>query len=234
VSYAVDRAAAVQIQGGPDLADATCQILPPHYPGYRRYCPFTASPSARGTWTAPDLAKARALVARSKTGGMSVTVWNYAPVRGFGPLVAKALDSLGYTASVRTLGDSYNSTAFDPRTKAQIGFYGWGTDYPLASTWFSAPLTCVSLEANTTPNWNAAEFCNPRIDRMIARAQNEQAVDPDAARRLWERIDHELVDQAPLVPLLSWNVVDVLGKNVGNYQFSGRGMGLLIDQLWVR
>ena len=43
-----------------------------------------------------------------------------------------------------------------------------------------------------------------------------------------------LVDQAPLVPLISWNVVDVLGKNVGNYQFSGRGMGLLIDQLWVR
>ena len=52
VSYAVDRAAAVQIQGGPDLAEATCQILPAHYPGYRRYCPYTVSPSVRGTWTA--------------------------------------------------------------------------------------------------------------------------------------------------------------------------------------
>ena len=29
------------------------------------------------------------------------------------------------------------------------------------------------------------------------------------------------------------DVLDVLGKDVGNYQFSGRGMGLLIDQLWV-
>ncbi len=234
VSYAVDRAAAVQIGGGSDLAETTCQVLPPHYPGYRRYCPYTASPSAQGAWTAPDLAKARALVVHSGTRGMKITVWDYAPLRGFGPLLVNALRSLGYRASVRTLGDTYNATAFDPRTKAQIGFYGWGTDYPLASTWFSAPLTCASLRASSSQNWNAAQFCDPRIDRLITRAQNEQATNPEAARRLWERIDHELVDQAPMVPLISWNVVDVLGKNVGNYQFSGRGMGLLIDQLWVR
>ena len=43
-----------------------------------------------------------------------------------------------------------------------------------------------------------------------------------------------MVDQAPLVPLIAWNAIDVLAKRVGNYQYSGRGMGLLIDQLWVR
>jgi YVTN family beta-propeller protein len=234
VSYAVDRAAAVEIQGGPIVAETTCQMLPPHYPGYRRYCPYTARPTAGGGWTAPDLAKARSLVARSGTRGMKVTVWDYAPVKGIGPMLVKVLDSLGYQASVKTRGDSYYAAAFDPRRNAQIGFYGWGTDYPLASTWFSAPLTCASLRANTTPNWNAARFCDPPLDRLITRAQNLQATDPEAARQLWERIDHEVVDQAPLVPLLSWNVVDVLGKNVGNYQFSGRGMGLLVDQLWVR
>ena len=235
VSYAVDRATAVQIQGGPILAEATCQVLPPHYPGYRRYCPYTARPTSAGTWTAPDLRRARELVAGSGTKGMNIKVWDNARAPGFGRLLAGVLDSLGYRASVKTLrADTYSATAFDPRTRAQIGFWGWGTDYPLASPWFSVPLTCASLEAHTTPNWNAAQFCDTHLDRMITKAQNEQLTNPDASRRLWERIDRYVVDRAPYVPLIEWNIVDVLGKNVGNYQFSGRGMGMLIDQLWVQ
>jgi len=234
VSYAVDRAAAVRSQGGPDNAQATCQILPPHYPGYRPYCPYTAGSTTQGTWTAPDLAKARALVARSGTRGMQITVWDYAPAKGFGPLAVNVLRSLGYRASLKTLGDTFFSTAYDPSTKAQIGFWAWATDYPLASTWFAPTLTCASLRPNARLNYNAPQFCDPRIDRQIRQALAEQATNPDAARRRWERIDRELVDAAPLVPLVAWKVIDVLSKRVGNYQYNGRGMGLLIDQLWVR
>jgi YVTN family beta-propeller protein len=234
VSYAVDRAAAVQAQGGPDNAQATCQILPPHYPGYRAYCPYTAGSTTRGTWTAPDLAKARALVARSGTRGMHITVWDYAPAKGFGPLAVNLLRSLGYRTSLKTLGDTFFSTAYDPSTKAQIGFWAWATDYPVASTWFAPTLTCAALRPNARLNNNAPEFCDPRIDRQINQALTEQATNPDAARRRWERIDRELVDAAPLVPLVAWKVIDVLSKRVGNYQYNGRGMGLLIDQLWVR
>jgi hypothetical protein len=36
------------------------------------------------------------------------------------------------------------------------------------------------------------------------------------------------------VPLLTPKVVDVLAKRVGNYQYSPAGLGMLIDQLWVR
>ena len=98
LNYAADRAAAVQAVGGPDVAQATCQILPPHFPGYRPYCPYTAGPTTQGTWTAPDLAKARALVARSGTRGMKITVWSWADLKGFGPYTVKLLRSLGYRA----------------------------------------------------------------------------------------------------------------------------------------
>ena len=77
LNYAADRAAAVRVTGGPDVARPTCQILPPHFPGYRPYCPYTAHASTSGIWTAPDLAKARALVARSGTRGMKITVWSW-------------------------------------------------------------------------------------------------------------------------------------------------------------
>ena len=66
------------------------------------------------------------------------------------------------------------------------------------------------------------------------QAQAEQLKDPDAARELWERLHGEMVDEAPLVPLVAWNAIDVLCKRVGNYQYSASGMGLLIDQLWVQ
>ena len=66
-------------QGGrrADVAQPTCQILPPHFPGYRPYCPYTAGTTAQGRWTAPDLAKARALIARSGTRGMKITFWSW-------------------------------------------------------------------------------------------------------------------------------------------------------------
>ena len=42
LNYAADRAAAVKVAGGPDVAQATCQILPSNFPGYRPYCPYSA------------------------------------------------------------------------------------------------------------------------------------------------------------------------------------------------
>ena len=61
-----------------------------------------------------------------------------------------------------------------------------------------------------------------------------EATDPDAARRIWERVDRETVDQAPWVPLVNPKEIDILSKRVGNYQYSPNGYGMMFDQLWVR
>jgi YVTN family beta-propeller protein len=234
VNYAADRAAAVEAAGGPDLAEGMCQILPPYFPGHRPYCPYTAGTPNQGRWTKPDIAKARSLVAASGTRGMKVTFWSFASWGSFGPYAAKLLRSLGYRVSVKVLADpNYFTTAYDSRTKAQIGTYPWSSDYPAASGFFDSILTCASFRPNSPANFNAAEFCDPRIDRQIEKALTEQATNPDAARGLWERIDRQTVDQAPLVPLITRKSVDVLSKRVGNYEYSP-AWGLLIDQLWVR
>ncbi|MEP6978522.1 MAG: ABC transporter substrate-binding protein [Thermoleophilia bacterium] len=235
LNYAADRAAAVEAAGGPDVAQATCQILPPYFPGYRPYCPYTAGAPSGGSWTAPDLAKARSLVARSGTRGMKITVWSWGDLEGFGPYTVKLLRSLGYRASMKVRsGFGYFSVIGDSRTKAQIGTSEWISDYPAASGFFNAILTCASFLPDNPANSNAGEFCDPRIDRQIQRALTEQATNPDAARGLWERVDRQTVDQAPWVPLVNPKVVDVLSKRVGNYQYSPAGLGMLFDQLWVR
>jgi peptide/nickel transport system substrate-binding protein len=71
VNLAIDRAAVTRHLGGPGLSIPTCQVLPPHFPGYRAYCPWTRNPHD-GRWYGPDIARARALVRASGTAGAAV------------------------------------------------------------------------------------------------------------------------------------------------------------------
>ena len=74
LNYAIDRQKVADLDGGPDRCIATCQIVAPTVPGYRRFCPYTIAPDGSGDWKAPDLAKARALIAASGTKGERITV----------------------------------------------------------------------------------------------------------------------------------------------------------------
>ena len=72
VNYAIDRSAVVRLFGGQNLGTPSCQILPAGFPGHVDYCPYTKSPGAK--WSAPDLAKAKALVKASGTAGQKVAL----------------------------------------------------------------------------------------------------------------------------------------------------------------
>jgi YVTN family beta-propeller protein len=233
LNYAADRAAATRVAGGPEVAEGTCQIIPPNFPGYRPYCPYSAGLSAEGSWKAPDLDKARALVAASGTSGMKVTFWAWAPQASLGGYAVRLLRSLGYRASLKVLSRTrYFSVADDPHTKAQIGFLAWTSDYPAPSGFFDELLTCASFVPGPG-NANAAGFCDARVDREIARAKAAQWRNPSVARRLWQRAERDTVNEAPWVPLVSPKIVDVVSKRVGNYQYNPMWQ-MLIDQLWVR
>jgi peptide/nickel transport system substrate-binding protein len=225
MNYAADRAAAVRVVGGPDLAQPTCQVLPPGFPGYRRYCPYGSAPS---------LAKARALVARSGTRGMHVTYWSFSYFDEFAPYAVALLRSLGYRVSTKTIGDEYYDVVGDSCTGAQIGLTVWISDYPAPSAFVNALLSCAAFLPKSKNNLNVAAFCDPRLDRRSGRALGEQVTNPYAARGVWERVDRRIVDEAPWVPLVNPKSVDVLSRRVGNYQYSANGLGMLLDQLWVR
>jgi peptide/nickel transport system substrate-binding protein len=223
VNYATNRAAAVVASGGQEVSQPTCQLLPPSLPGYRRYCPY-----------AFNLAKARTLVAASGTRGAKVTVWGMTQQRAYTDEAVKTLRLLGYQATLKLVAaPKYFTVAFDPRNDVQVGFLPWSADYPLASGFFEPLLTCGSLRLGNTNSTNPSEFCEPSIDREIKAALAKQLSDPQAARRIWERIDRQAVDQAPNVPLANPKIIDVLSKRVGNYQYNPM-WSMLFDQLWVR
>jgi YVTN family beta-propeller protein len=234
VNTAADRRIAPNILGGAAVAQATCQMLPPNFPGYKAYCPYITRPFTATKWPAPNLREARALIAHSGTKGMKVTVWSRAAQPGFGPYAARLLRSLGYRTSVKTYGGNYFSVVADSRHRAQIGFDAWTPDYPAPSGFFQPLFSCSSFLPANPDSQNFSEFCDPHIDREIKRAQREQTTNPVAARNLWQRIDRDVVDQAPWIPLLTPTSFDFVSKRVGNYQYSPNGFGTLLDQLWVR
>jgi YVTN family beta-propeller protein len=242
LNYAVDRDAVIRLTLGPRYEQPTCQILPPNFPGYRPYCPYTLNASKSGTWTAPDLTKARRLVANSHTRGTKITVWAFADVGGngfparAGRYFVSLLKQLGYRASEKVIPpgtSSYFGTVSDSRTRAQIGFAGWAADYPAASAFINVLLTCKSFHPASADQVNIAEFCDRDIDAKIKRALALQANDPAAAGPLWAAVDRSIVDKAPWVPTHTSKVLSFVSKRIGNYQYNPQ-WGVLLDQFWVR
>ena len=231
LNYAVDRNRLVAFAGGPAVSQVTCQWLAPNMGGYRRYCPYTRNPDAAGTYNGPDLAKARRLVAASGTKGQPITVW--VPDKQIGHLngryLVSVLQRLGYKARFRAFPK--NTPYWKP--DRQIGVAGWAPDYPSTSNFFEPTLTCGAYTPDPT-NSNYAAFCNHRLDAEISRAHDLQTSDPASATRLWSRIDRQITDQAPYVPMRVDVVPDLVSSRTGNYINCFLSSGACLDQLWVR
>jgi peptide/nickel transport system substrate-binding protein len=237
LNLALDRARIVAADGGPTAARPTCQIVPPHLPGYQRYCPYTRNPGADGRWRGPDLARARRLVGASGTKGMRVTVWDTLQPQQYvaeGRVAVAALRRLGYRAALRLLPDNtYFTYTNDSRHGAQVIDGGWNANYPTADD-FIGKLTCsFFVPADGTATTDGSELCDPALDNAVARAATLQTTDPLAANALWAKLDRKLTDLAVWLPTTTPYETDLLSNRVSNYQYNPV-WGPLIDQLWVR
>jgi peptide/nickel transport system substrate-binding protein len=234
LNYAVDRAAISASFGGLEFAEPTCQPRPPGTVGFRRYCPYTAAASDTGEWKAPDLSRARRLVAASGTRGMSVTVWTYPGFWEPGATGAvRALEELGYRASIRRADtlNAYVAKYSSEKTRGvQAGIFGWW-NIPRAPSSLLTDFRCIPPD-QPGPN-NVSFLCDRRVNAQIARALETEATDPDAAVAQWTTIERTIVDLAPWVPMFTPSGASFTSKRVGNYQDNPE-LGVLFDQLWVR
>ena len=142
VNYAIDRNAAVKLFGGNALAQPACQILPPGFPGYEPYCPYTKNPGAK--WSAPDLAKAKQLVKESGTAGQKVTiiVQDSTAAQAHRHLSAERaeLDRLRRHRSSRSPATSSSPISRTPTTRCRSASRQWYQDYPAASDFLNVLL----------------------------------------------------------------------------------------------
>ena len=225
VNFAIDRAKVVELAGGPEVGEVTCQVVPSGFPGHAPYCPYTMSPSKDGRWTAPDMAHARRLVAASGRAGEHVIVRVPDFREAVGRYYARVLRELGFRTTVRVQSFDDGGDIWDPATRAQTGFIGWGADYLAASTFIRSTFTCRRRDG-----FNLSRICNGALDRRIDRAI---ATSPANAAGAWAAADHRVSDLAPVVPLTRRRSAVLVSKRVGNVHSHGQVFTLL-DQMWVR
>jgi peptide/nickel transport system substrate-binding protein len=237
INYAANRSAYVKIAGGPSLAVPTCQVLPPNFPGYKPYCPYTAGTST-AKWTALDLAKARQLVTQSGTAGMKVVVSGTTDSlgRAVAAQMVSDLNAIGYKASSQLLAAGIQGTFVQNSnniSKWNVAWSQWYQDYPAASDFLNILLGCGNIHPHSDASPNIAEFCDPAIQAQMTRAEAMGGTNPVAANNLWAQIDREVTDQAPWVDVYNPKLIDFLSTRVHGYQFNPE-LYILFDQTWLK
>jgi peptide/nickel transport system substrate-binding protein len=236
LNFAADRNALVKIFGGPAVARPTCQILPPGFPGYQPYCPYTKSPGAK--WTAPDLAKAKQLVEESGTKGQKVTIidTNDDTAKAIDAYWVSVLRQLGYKTGLKTLNTNIQYTYVqDSRNKAQMSYSYWFPDYPAASNFLNIAVGCKGFTKASTSSPNLAHFCDQALEAKTNQALKLGQTDPTTANALWAQIDKQTTDAAPWVAMFVGNRLDFVSKRLGGYAFNPSvAGGMMIQKAWVK
>jgi YVTN family beta-propeller protein len=229
LNLALDRRRIVDMYGGPTVATPTCQPLTPSIPGFRRYCPYTRDPRPDGQWSAPDLNRARALVAASGTRGERVDVWGttdeVAIPRQEPAYVASVLRSLGYRTHLHLAPFSQITSPI--RRRFQLSVDGdWSAEYPDPDSYIPRFFGCGGGLSN-------GYYCNHRLDRQMREASQLELQSPLRAEATWTAVDHRLTDQAVWAPTVDLRAVELVSPRLGNYQFNPI-WGFLADQVWLR
>ena len=229
INFAVDRSAVAALRGGAGVTSVTCQILPPNFPGYEPYCPYTADPApgGAGPWKAPDLAAAQKLVATSGAADTPIVVGPFAPrLTPVASYMVELLRDIGFhdvSEVDATNGGEVLKAAFLDHS-IEMGAFGVVQNFPTAND-FLGGFTCDNPDS-------LSNYCDPALDELVRQARDVQASDPSAAAPKWAEVDRKVVDLALWCPLVNEGSSFVSAR-FGNYQFN-LSYGVLLDQAWVK
>jgi peptide/nickel transport system substrate-binding protein len=234
VNFAVDRSSALRLYGGANLGTVSCQILPAGFPGHVDYCPYTKNPGAK--WSAPDLAKAKALVKASGTAGqkVAIVVGDDAQNKAVGTYLQSLLNQLGWKASIKVLANNIQFTYIqNTKNHVQISLSQWYQDYPAASDFLNVLFGCDSFRPGSDTSINIAGFCDKSIQALMGKAGALGATDATGADKLWAQVDKKVTDASAAAVLFAPKNTDFVSKRVGNFIFSAQYY-MLLDQAWVQ
>lgn len=234
VNLAIDRAAMVKIYGGPKLATATCQTLPPGITGYEPYCPWTKTPGK--VWAGADMARAKQLVKESGTAGQKVTivVSDRAVEKALGVYLQSVLRELGYDAALKSISANIQFTYIqNTKNQVQISVTTWYQDYPAPSNFLHVLFSCASFHEGSDSSVNISGLCDKGLDAEMAKAAATSLTDPTAAAAQWAAVDRRVTDIAGAAVMFNPKQLDFVSKRLGNFTFSGQYY-FMFGKAWVK
>ncbi len=239
INYAVNRRAMQTFYGGPAAGSVLCQNVPSGLPGHAVGCPYSkgadfAHPAA--AWTAPDLTRAKQLVAESGTRGMHVTL--VVPNRGvevaMGTYLQGMLRALGYDADVKPIAFAIQFTYIqNTSNKVQISLTDWYADYAEPSDFLTALFGCENFHPGSDSSINISGYCSRPVEDVLNQAALVSVTDRTKGAALWAEADRMLMQDAPAAPLIQMKKIELVSKRLGNF-YTVNLYHMLFSQAWVQ
>lgn len=216
VSYAIDRSFLLKLVNG--QGSPATGFIPPGVTGY----------TSENLVNPLNVAKAKQLLAQAGyPHGFSTTLysWNTQPWTNLDPAIQQQLAAIGITVNVRPIQESTFFTLAGTPGKAPMTLTFWVADYPDASDFFQALVSCGSDIAG---GQNYAFYCNNKVDGDV----NAGLANPANAASDYVQADKTMLADNPVIPLYFGTTTSVSGANVGGF-FANPIWDWEMDNYWL-
>lgn len=208
-SYAVDRTALVNAEGGSQLATPLTTFTPPSIgAAYHPYDYFPAGPTG-------DPSKARQLLAQAGyPNGLTVELAYDNNDPQDAAALQQAYAKAGITLKLNAIDDSnFDSVVTNTATEPALSLFSWGADWPSGAP-FLTPIFDGRDIVQGGGNFNLAQYSDAAIEQRID--QINQITDYAKAQQAWGDLDAQLGKLALTVPLYTADDVVLHGTSVRN------------------
>ena len=213
IQYAVNKQEIQSIYGGAKYGGAISNsLITKGIPGYSDFNLYDGGPTGN-----PD--KAKELLAAAGVSGLKLTLVYPTDI---GDEEAKQAQSL--KQSLARAGITVETKGMDSDSLNEVldaGDYdltinGWGADFPSGMSNLQ-PLFASSEIGNGGGNYS--KYANPEVDKAMEAAIAEP--DLDKAATMWTQIDRQIMQDAPMVPIITLFAGGLHGSGVSNYFIPG-------------
>lgn len=209
INYAIDKKSVVTATGGPMMATPASDMLTPKVPGR---VDFDLYPSKDSTG---DVAKAKQLLADAgypKGFSMTMDVRSIPKWQAQAEAAQASLKKVGIDVKLNVIDAStFYDVIGQPAKQNDLAITGW------CSAWLSGqPLLTSLFDGRTITkkgNQDISQFDDPKINKRIDEIA--QISDLDKQNAEYAKLNREIMEQAPVVPLLRETPLQMVGSNVG-------------------
>ncbi|WP_235351333.1 ABC transporter substrate-binding protein [Brevibacterium sp. UCMA 11752] len=209
INWAVDKSSVVNASGGPQLADVAPNLMLPSVPQYDETDPY----ATEGNKGDPEKAKAMLKEAGAEDLKLTMDVRALPMWQAQAEAVQQSLKKVGIEVKLNVIDQAkFYEVLATPSQQNELAITGW-----CSNGWFSGePLLGPLFDGERitkTGNLNQSQIDDPKLNKALAEAAVMPDLDDKTAA--YAEINEQVLELAPVVPLVRPRPLQLVGSNVG-------------------